>query len=205
MGQTGLREGDEKNLPRTSGFTIDLIPPSNAPLGVRYIVLGGKSRDNNGLPFVTWVSCEDYPFLSTLSWSPTFSLHTIYAKTAVPDSSKKRRQTFIQLHRVVLPNASQIDHLDRNGLHNWRQNLRASTGTQNRANTRALSSLGKGVRRVTGSKRFQAQLKVSGKNLYLGCFDTTEEAALAYDRKAREVFGQFARLNFPLQGEQSAL
>jgi hypothetical protein len=35
------------------------------------------------------------------------------------------------------------------------------------------------------------------KNIHIGMYPTIEEAALAYDKKAVEMFGQFARLNFP--------
>jgi hypothetical protein len=48
-----------------------------------------------------------------------------------------------------------------------------------------------------------------GKTIYCGCFPATPEgeiaAAKAYDAKARELFGEFAALNFPGPGERSAL
>jgi hypothetical protein len=40
-------------------------------------------------------------------------------------------------------------------------------------------------------------IRTNGKNLYLGRFDSMEEAAMAYDEKAKEIYGRFAILNFP--------
>ncbi len=37
----------------------------------------------------------------------------------------------------------------------------------------------------------------NSKAYYLGYFDKKEEAARAYDRMAKELHGEFARLNFP--------
>ena len=51
----------------------------------------------------------------------------------------------------------------------------------------------------TGKKinRWLAQISHLTKCYYLGCFATQEEAALAYDEKALELFGKEAKLNFP--------
>jgi hypothetical protein len=45
--------------------------------------------------------------------------------------------------------------------------------------------------------RWQAAITCKGKKFHVGFFDDEVEAARARDRKAIELFGQFARLNFP--------
>lgn len=64
------------------------------------------------------------------------------------------------------------------------------------------SSKYKGVTRIRG--RWQAGITCDGKYEYLGTFDEEEKAGEAYDTRARELFGKFACLNFPLEGEASA-
>ncbi len=59
------------------------------------------------------------------------------------------------------------------------------------------SSKYKGVIRVKRDRKWQATIQANRRKLSLGAFDDEIEAAVAYDRKAKELFGEFAYLNFP--------
>jgi hypothetical protein len=54
------------------------------------------------------------------------------------------------------------------------------------------------------TKRWNARIQAHGTRLWLGEFDTPEEAARAYDAAARRLHGPYARLNFPEDYEQAA-
>ena len=103
------------------------------------------------------------------------------------------------MHQFIMrpPKGKVVDHIDGNGLNNRRANLRLCTPRQNRRNTRPRrkTSAFLGVSR-RGSK-YLARIKHDGRQLYLGLFDDEIEAARARDRKACELFGEFAWLNFP--------
>ncbi len=90
----------------------------------------------------------------------------------------------------------EIDHINGVRDDNRPCNLRVATGNQNRANTpsRAKSGL-KGVTRPKQTTRYVAQITVDGKNCYLGCFKTAEDAHAAYSVAARAAFGEFARVS----------
>jgi hypothetical protein len=94
----------------------------------------------------------------------------------------------------------EIDHIDGNGQNNKIENLRLSDRSQNMCNRGAYkcNSLGlKGVR-ADGNK-YSAQLSHRKKVYWLGMHDTAEEAAKAYDRKAIEIHGEYAKTNFPIE------
>lgn len=105
------------------------------------------------------------------------------------------------LHRIIWLYMTgkwpaEIDHRDGNGLNNRWSNLREATRSQNAANCGAMRTNKYGLRGVCFHKsagRFQAQIKVDGKNRYLGLFDTKEEARAAYLAAAIEEHGEFAR------------
>lgn len=66
-----------------------------------------------------------------------------------------------------------------------------------RVDSRKRSKSGyRGVSRIQG-KWYMAAIKVSCKNVYLGCFSTPEAAARAFDAAAIKYRGETAELNFP--------
>ena len=108
------------------------------------------------------------------------------------------------LHRIVVGAvAGQIvDHINRNGLDNRRCNLRFISRQGNKANSTNArkTSLFIGVafdKNRRGLKKYRALMKIDGKCKCLGKFATAEEAAFAYDKKAYEINGDLALLNFP--------
>lgn len=90
---------------------------------------------------------------------------------------------------------SDIDHKDTIRSHNWITNLRRATASQNIANSNlslANSTGFKGVDYHSITGKYRARLTINRKQLHLGEFDTREEAAAAYKKAAKEMFGEFA-------------
>jgi hypothetical protein len=143
---------------------------------------------------VAIVAETDFPRVSEHSCHAARRLHVWYAATRIDGQ-------IVYLHRFPLSGESpHIDHIDGDGLNNCRANLRPATRSQNRANSRAgfVNRWGYcGIRRCPLTGRWAAK---AGR-VHLGRFDSPEQAACAYDRKARELWGAYARLNFPDQGE----
>jgi len=93
----------------------------------------------------------------------------------------------------------EIDHADLDKTNNAWSNLRSATPSQNKANKRPLSTNTSGFKGVfrgkPRAKPWRAAIMVDGKRLELGHFLTKEDAASAYNQKARELRGEFARVS----------
>lgn len=114
----------------------------------------------------------------------------------------KSGATTIYLHRLLLdaPKGLQVDHINGNPLDNRRSNLRLCTTSQNHANMGRPQT--KSERRFVGVRqnrqgRFEAYITFKTRWISVGTFTSEEDAARARDAKAVELFGDFARLNFP--------
>lgn len=154
--------------------------------------------------FVALVDDEDYERLNQFKWFAHKSYNTYYAQRHTGPRSNRH---LVHMHREVLPTPTGFtpDHINWNGLDNRKDNLRPATGSQQQWNTRkqlSKNSKYKGVTKAHKSKihPWVAVLVSKRKHYYLGCFATEEDAARAYDRAAREEFGEFAVLNFPPDG-----
>lgn len=107
-----------------------------------------------------------------------------------------------RMHRWLLdaPTGIQVDHKNGDGLDNRRSNIRLATQGQNSHNQRkrkGCSSKFKGVSFDSIRQLWSADIWLQGKNKNLGKYTTQLEAAIVYDAKIVEVYGPFARMNFP--------
>lgn len=117
----------------------------------------------------------------------------------------------VRLHRLILcaPKERVVDHRNGETLDNRRSNLRLATVSQNCANCKIQAHNTSGYRGVDFPKRigkWRARIRHAKIQQHLGYFPTAGDAARAYDRKAVDLHGAFARLNFPvsLPGDQSS-
>lgn len=151
--------------------------------------------------YVTIVDDEDFEWLSKWNWTAIANdKGCLYAVRGYHRGSIQYR---IRIHRLLLGISDpgiQGDHINGDTLDNRKANLRICTSRQNSQNRRAktgTSSQYKGVGLHKPSGKWTARIMYDGVAISLGAHITEEEAAVAYDNKARELFGAFARLNFP--------
>ena len=150
----------------------------------------------------TLVDDEDYDWLNHWKWSAALNYKTgkYYAQRNEVNELGLIRP--VLMHRVIMGAAKGqlIDHKNGNSLNNCRYNLRPCTNSQNMANhgPQVNNTSGyKGVAWNKINKRWIAQIAIMRKITYLGTFTDKADAARAYDKKAYELFGEFAYCNLP--------
>ena len=141
------------------------------------------------------VDAEDYDWLSRYDWFAMKSKQTYYAH-------RHSNGKILSMHREIMraPKGMICDHKNHNGLNNRKSNLRICTIRQNARNRQARTGCSSGYKGVYWSKRYKkwrARISFECRRIHLGNFFDEIKAALAYDDKAAELFGEFACLNFP--------
>lgn len=108
---------------------------------------------------------------------------------------------YIYMHRMVHKSAAdiEVDHINRNPLDNRRSNLRDSNDQLNRANVEKPKGVHhsdfKGVTWHCRNNKWMATIVVNREHRHLGYFRSQIPAAFAYNRAAKEAFGEHACLN----------
>jgi len=158
--------------------------PPKRQRGVRRVPL------SQGL-FAT-VDAADYKEIRKHRWSVLRVGTKVYAQTLI-------HGRHVLMHRFLLRprKGYQVDHIDSNGLNNCRSNLRVCTAGQNQANRRPRGGSSRFVGVWRRRDRWVAEIRHRGRRYSLGCYADEVEAAKARDRKAVELHGVYAYLNFP--------
>ena len=109
--------------------------------------------------------------------------------------------TYGRLHRFILDVSEDmvVDHINRDKSDNRRENLRVCTQAENVRNSRRTVGISKykGVQLNKKYNKWTATINFMGKKQQIGTFTDEIEAAKTYDKRALELFGEFAYLNFP--------
>jgi len=166
------------------GICPNYRPRPETPEGdIRQIALGDG--------YYAYVDAADHEWLGRYKWHMQGGYAVRYEK-----------KKLIFMHRQIMPpsRGMVVDHKNRNRLDNTRENLRLCTpgeNAQNAAKKQGTYSRFKGVSYRKERDKYFAQIYHQNEQFYLGLFDKETDAARAYDRRAIELFGEFARVNFP--------
>ncbi len=150
--------------------------------------------------YYTIIDESDFELVSRYSWRVLIqkrrngSIKDLYARSRINGK-------IILMHRFILGLTDPkilVDHINHDGLNNCRENLRLCTSQQNCRNRQkqpGLSSKFKGVYWDRNRNKWRSSIRVDSKYINLGRFENELDAAITYNKKAVELFGEFAKLN----------
>jgi hypothetical protein len=144
-----------------------------------------------GEGFYAYVDAADYEWLSRWIWH----LCNGYA-------ARMGKGKFTYMHREIMqpPKGMTVDHRNHNKLDNTRANLHSCTHADNACNRRkrrGTSSRFRGVIYRKDRDNYCAEVYYRSERFFLGYFRNEIEAARVHDRKAVELMGESAQVNFP--------
>ena len=160
-----------------------------------------------------WMQVNEFPNYMISSCGRVMNITTF--QFLKPDSSRRYPYVLLysngnrlkkSIHRLVaesfilnLNNLPCVDHKDRNKLNSHISNLRWCTRKENQQNIskqKNSASIYKGVCFNKDIKKWVSRIYQNNQRIHLGYFLDEVEAAHAYDLKAKELFKEFAVLNF---------
>jgi len=151
----------------------------------------------------TLVDDEDYDELMKYKWCADKVREHWYATRGVWDPLTKTTKK-IRMHQIIMKDCynehrKYTDHVNHDTLDNRRCNLRVCTNSENMRNCRKRHNKSGyvGVSWDKSKKKWVAQIGFHWTHIFIGRYDDIIKAAQAVDRKATELFGEYALLNFP--------
>jgi len=145
---------------------------------------------------VAVVDTDDYEQVSRFNWYARKGKNNCwYAVTDVWHPTIKKKE-HISMHRILVVTTKDqpfVDHINNNGLDNRRCNLRRCSNSENMGNCRKHrdSSSPKGTWWDKKRNQWGVQICHQYKKYFLGYYDDVEQAVLAYNKKAKELFGEY--------------
>jgi hypothetical protein len=148
------------------------------------------------------VDAPDYGFVMQHKWQARVQKKTVYA-------TGRHNKGFTCMHRAIMnaPAHLEVDHINGNGLDNRRCNLRLCNKQQNQWNRRKSeygSNRFRGVKYRADARlkrKWVAQITYKGKHIHIGVFQTEQQAVIAWNQKAKELYGEFAYQNPTPEGK----
>ncbi len=149
---------------------------------------------------IVFVDYDDFPKVSSYTWS--------LGKRGYPTANIRKfdgSKSTTTMHKLLFgyfEKGIDVDHISGNKLDNRRSNLRLCSHQQNMFNQKKRSTNTSGYTGVSyrkKDKKFEAYIHHNGRKKGLGLFLSAKEAAIARDKASIELFGEYGRLNFPME------
>ena len=147
--------------------------------------------------FIITYDDDDHALVSMYNWYVSKHHNCWYA---VNRDEKNGVKTSIYMHRLIMnaPKGIPVDHRDNNGLNNCKSNLRLATFAQNNTNRDKRKDNKSGFKGVSWCKMrgsYVANISYKKKKIHIGHSESKIEAAMMYNQKAIELYGEFAKIN----------
>lgn len=144
-----------------------------------------------GISFAVLYDKRDEDIIETYNWY----VESSYSNIVISNPGLLLSRTLLKVTDPSLV----VDHINGNPLDNRRCNLRICTQSENSANKKMYnnkSSVYKGVSWYKTYNKWRCSIGFKRQLIFIGYYDNEEDAAKAYDEKAKELFGEYALLNF---------
>ena len=164
---------------------------------------------NQLLEFTVWLTIKNYPnyqisicgkvrnVTTKRILQPAINVHGYYVLNLCNGGKVKMHKIHQLVCKTFIPNIDNkkcIDHIDSNRLNNTISNLRWASHQENQYNrllNKNSTSGIKGVSFLKNRNKWECYIKINYKKINLGLFSNIEDAKLARQLKASELFGEF--------------